>query len=56
MLKGREVAQLFNVSQRAVVDWAKTGKLSAVQTPGGHWRFRESVVMEALKDRFPDEV
>lgn len=50
-----EVAsRLFGgVSMRTVQLWAKTGKLPAVQTPGGTWRFRrediEAVVNKELR-------
>ncbi len=39
-LKPSEVAALMRVDPKTVTRWAKTGKLRAVVTPGGHHRFR----------------
>lgn len=35
---------MYNVSPRTVTYWAWTGKLASVRTPGGQYRFRQSVV------------
>ena len=35
LLRTREVALLFQVSERAVTDWAGKGRLPSVRTPGG---------------------
>lgn len=43
-----EVAKLFRVSTKTVVRWATAGKLPCVMTPGGHHRFRQSVVLYAM--------
>lgn len=39
LLRTREVAVLFQVSERAVTDWARKGRLPSVRTPGGHRRY-----------------
>ena len=39
LLRTREVALLFQVSERAVTDWAGKGRLPSVRTPGGHRRY-----------------
>lgn len=39
-----EVAKMFHVDPKTVVKWAKAELISAVRTPGGHRRFRESEV------------
>jgi len=39
LLRTREVALLFQVSERAVTDWARKGRLPSVRTPGGHRRY-----------------
>lgn len=39
LLRTREVAILFQVSERAVTDWARKGRLPSVRTPGGHRRY-----------------
>lgn len=36
LLRTREVAQLFQVSERTVADWARRGRIPSVRTPGGH--------------------
>src|SRR5207237_9053559 len=39
LLRTREVALLFQVSERAVTDWARRGRPPSVPTPGGHRRY-----------------
>jgi excisionase family DNA binding protein len=39
LLRTREVALLFQVSERAVTDWARKGRIPSVRTPGGHRRY-----------------
>lgn len=43
LLTSPEVADIFCVSQKTVITWARMGKIPALKTPGerGHWRFRE---------------
>ena len=55
LLKPGEVAAIFRVDPKTVTRWANTGKLSAIRTPGGHVRFRESEVRSALVDALDDE-
>jgi excisionase family DNA binding protein len=50
LLRTREVALLFQVSERAVTDWAGKGRLPSVRTPGGHRRYPASAVRELLAD------
>jgi excisionase family DNA binding protein len=40
LLRSREVAELFCVTERTVANWAKHGKLPCLRTAGGHLRFR----------------
>ena len=47
LLRTREVAVLFQVSERAVTDWARRGRLPSVRTPGGHRRY-PAVAVRAL--------
>lgn len=47
LLRTREVALLFQVSERAVTDWARRGRLPSVRTPGGHRRY-PAVAVRAL--------
>ena len=48
LLRTREVALLFQVSERAVTDWARKGRLPSVRTPGGHRRYPADLVHELL--------
>lgn len=48
LLRTREVAMLFQVSERAVTDWAARGRLPSVRTPGGHRRYPAGAVRELL--------
>src|SRR5687767_1402268 len=36
LLRTREVARLFQVSERTVAEWARRGRIPSVRTPGGH--------------------
>lgn len=48
LLTPAEVAMLFRVDPKTVTRWAKSGKLSAIRTLGGHRRYRESEVRSLL--------
>jgi excisionase family DNA binding protein len=48
LLFPREVAAMLRVNPKTVTRWAIDGKIAAVKTPGGHRRFRESVVLAIL--------
>ena len=48
-LRTREVALLFQVSERAVTDWARKGRIRSVRTPGGHRRYPASHVRTLLE-------
>ena len=54
LLRTREVALLFRVSERAVTDWARRGRIPSVRTPGGHRRYPADEVW-ALLDRADGE-
>ncbi len=49
VLRTAEVAALFQVSERAVTDWAARGRLPSVRTPGGHRRYPVDAVRELLE-------
>ena len=55
LLTPAEVANLFRVSPKTVTRWARSGKLTAMRTLGGHRRFRASEVKDLL-ERFEDVV
>lgn len=50
LLRTREVALLFQVSERAVTDWARRGRLPSVRTPGGHRRYPAEQVHALLAE------
>ncbi len=50
LLTPKEVAQRFHVKPKTVTRWAKAGKLTAIRTLGGHRRYRESEVLERLRE------
>ena len=49
LLRTREVALLFQVSERAVTDWARRGRIPSVRTPGGHRRYPAADVWALLR-------
>ena len=49
LLTPAEVATLFRVSPKTVTRWARSGKLTALRTLGGHRRFRASEVRDLLE-------
>lgn len=48
LLTPAEVAAMFRVDPKTVTRWANTGRLESIRTLGGHRRFREADVREAL--------
>ena len=44
LLSTGEVASLCSVTPDAVLKWVKTGKISAIKTPGGHFRIPRSAI------------
>ena len=53
LLTPGEVAKLFKVDPKTVTRWAHSGKLASITTPGGHKRFRRSVVHKFLEGDTP---
>ncbi len=51
LLRSHEVAVLFDVTERTVINWAASGKLPSLRTIGGHLRFRREDVLGLLDDR-----
>jgi len=50
LLRTSEVAVLFQVSERAVTDWATKGRIPSVRTPGGHRRYPAEMVRQLLAE------
>ncbi|MEY2397841.1 MAG: hypothetical protein QOJ00_1015 [Actinomycetota bacterium] len=55
LLTPAEVATMFRVSPKTVTRWARSGKLTALRTLGGHRRFRATEVKDLL-ERFEEVV
>lgn len=49
LLTPAEVAAVFRVDPKTVTRWAKSGKITAIRTLGGHRRYRQSEVQNLLK-------
>lgn len=50
LLRTREVALLFQVSERTVTDWARKGRVPSVRTPGGHRRYPATQIRALLSN------
>jgi len=50
LLTPGEVAIMFRVNPKTVTRWARSGKISAVRTLGGHRRFRASEIRRLLEE------
>lgn len=48
LLRSSEVAALFDVTERTVINWAAAGKIPSIRTVGGHLRFRQEDIMELV--------
>jgi excisionase family DNA binding protein len=49
LLTPSEVAEMFRVNPKTVTRWARTGRLQAIKTIGGHRRYRLSEVRKAVE-------
>ena len=49
LLTPSEVAEIFRVNPKTVTRWARTGRLQAIKTIGGHRRYRLSEVRKAVE-------
>ncbi len=49
LLTPAEVAELFRVNPKTVTRWARSGKISAIRTLGGHRRFRRDEIEAQLR-------
>ncbi|MGH8997885.1 MAG: BldC family transcriptional regulator [Acidimicrobiia bacterium] len=50
LLTPTEVAEMFRVNPKTVTRWAKSGKISAIRTLGGHRRFRSTEIIRFLDE------
>jgi len=56
LLTPAEVAVMFRVNPKTVTRWARSGKITAIRTLGGHRRFRASEVRQYLEAAERSEV
>jgi len=50
LLTPTEVAEMFRVNPKTVTRWAKSGKITAIRTLGGHRRFRSREIARFLEE------
>jgi excisionase family DNA binding protein len=50
LLTPGEVAEIFRVDAATVTRWAKDGRIGSIRTLGGHRRYRETEILEALNE------
>src|SRR5207245_10077901 len=55
LLKTADVARMFRVDPKTVTRWAVSGKISAVQTLGGHRRYYLSEIERAIEAGSADD-
>src|ERR1700758_2357126 len=50
LLRTRDVARAFQVSERTIAEWARRGRIPSVRTPGGHRLYPAERIREILRD------
>jgi len=48
--KTSDIARFFNLTNTAIINWIKNGKLPAYETGGGHYRIMRNDLIEFIKD------
>lgn len=59
LLRTTDVAALFHVSPRTVSEWARSGRVPCLRTPGGQWRYPAAPIrrlVERVHDTSFDEL
>ena len=49
-MRSAEVARIFGVDRRTVLNWARKGLLDSQLTAGGHRRYREADALSLLAE------
>ena len=49
LMRTRDVARAFQVSERTVAEWARRGRIPWVRTPGGHRLYPAQQIRELLE-------
>lgn len=55
LLKPKEAARLLGVTERCLRGWVRLGKIVALRTPGGHYRYPLESVLRAYQDHGPED-
>jgi len=55
LLTPQEVAMLFGVDPKTVTRWARSGRLNAIRTLGGHRRYLGSEVRALITPSIPTQ-
>lgn len=50
LLRTRDVARAFQVSERTVAEWARRGRIPSVRTPGGHRLYPADKIRDLLRE------
>jgi len=56
LVRPEVLAELFDVEFDTVVQWAKTGKVRGLRTPGGHWRIFESEIERLIAEQLSEQM
>lgn len=54
LLTPAEVAAMFRVNPKTVTRWARSGKLNAIRTLGGHRRFKATEIQRCFEEMSRD--
>jgi excisionase family DNA binding protein len=49
LLRTADVAALFHVSPRTVSEWARSGRVPCLRTPGGQWRYPAARIRQLVE-------
>jgi excisionase family DNA binding protein len=50
MLTTEEVAETFRTSPQSILRWRAQGRIHAIRTPGGHYRWRQTEVNRVYRE------
>lgn len=53
LLTSSQVAQMFRVHRQTVCEWVRSGRLGAIRTPGGHYRYVAAQIRALLSTPAP---
>lgn len=50
LMSAADAADLLEVPRSTVSRWARAGKIPAIRTIGGHWRFRRADIEQHIRE------